>query len=245
MFAGDIDFLQDLRRGDRFSVLYETRYVEGEPVGTGRIVAAEFVNRGIRCRRTCGRTPTATTRGTRSIGRSTRKAFLRSPMEFSRMTSGFSLARFHPILQTWRAHRGVDYAAPAGTPVRATADGVVAMCGFAERLRQRDRGHASRCVLHALRATCRASPRRFADGARVQQGEVIGYVGVTGWATGPHLHYEFRIDDQARNPLSVALPNAGPMPPESFGGFLLHIEPLAQQLALARQLPAARFASSD
>jgi murein DD-endopeptidase MepM/ murein hydrolase activator NlpD len=244
LFAGDIDFLQDLRRGDRFSVLYETRYVEGEPIGTGRIVAAEFENRGLRMSAYLWKDAEGNDAWYTLDGRSTRKAFLRSPMEFSRMTSGFSLARFHPILNTWRAHRGIDYAAPTGTPVRATADGVVASIG-----NQNGYGNVIELRHHGAYSTLYAHLSRFASqlrpGARVQQGETIGYVGATGWATGPHLHYEFRINDQARNPLTVALPNAGPMPQESFGAFLLHIEPLAQQLALARELPAARFATTD
>jgi len=244
LFAGDIDFLQDLRRGDRFSVLYETRQVEGEPVGAGRIVAAEFVNRGHTMSAYLWKDADGNDAWYTIDGRSTRKAFLRSPMEFSRMTSGFSLARFHPILQTWRAHRGIDYAAPAGTPVRATSDGVVTSAGS-----QNGYGNVIEVKHHGAYSTLYAHLSRFApqvrNGARVQQGEVIGYVGATGWATGPHLHYEFRINDEARNPLTVALPNAGPMPHESFGAFLLHIEPLAQQLALARELPAARFASTD
>lgn len=244
LFAGDIDFLQDLRRGDRFSVLYETRYVEGEPVGTGRIVAAEFENRGLRMSAYLWKDAEGNDAWYTLDGRSTRKAFLRSPMEFSRMTSGFSLARFHPILQTWRAHRGIDYAAPTGTPVRATADGVVASIGS-----QNGYGNVIELRHHAAFSTLYAHLSRFAPnlrpGVRVQQGDTIGYVGATGWATGPHLHYEFRINDEARNPLTIALPNAGPLPAESFGAFVLHIEPLAQQLALARELPAARFAATD
>ena len=243
LFAGDIDFLQDLRRGDRFTVLYETRYVEGEPVGTGRIVAAEFHNRGVSMSAYLWKDTEGNDAWYTLDGRSTRKAFLRSPMEFSRMTSGFSLARFHPILQTWRAHRGIDYAAPAGTPVRATADGVVAMAGT-----QNGYGNVIELRHHGAYSTLYAHLSGFASnvraGARVQQGEVIGYVGATGWATGPHLHYEFRVNDEARNPLTIAMPNAGPMAPESFGAFLVHIEPLAQQLALARELPA-RLAAAD
>jgi murein DD-endopeptidase MepM/ murein hydrolase activator NlpD len=244
LFAGDIDFLRDLRRGDRFSVFYETRYVEGEAVGTGRIVAAEFENRGLRMSAYLWQDAEGNDAWYTLDGRSTRKAFLRSPMEFSRMTSGFSFARFHPILQTWRAHRGIDYAAPSGTPVRATADGVVANLGS-----QNGYGNVIELRHHAAYSTLYAHLSRFAPhlrpGVRVQQGDTIGYVGATGWATGPHLHYEFRINDEARDPLTIALPNAGPMPPESFGAFLLHIEPLAQQLTLARELPAARFASTD
>jgi murein DD-endopeptidase MepM/ murein hydrolase activator NlpD len=244
LFAGDIDFLHDLRRGDRFTVLYETRYVEGEPVGTGRVVAAEFENKGVRMSAYLWQDADGNDAWYTLDGRSTRKAFLRSPMEFSRMTSGFSLARFHPILQTWRAHRGIDYAAPAGTPVRATADGVVTNAGT-----QNGYGNVIVVRHHGAYSTLYAHLSRFAasvrNGAKVRQGDVIGYVGATGWATGPHLHYEFRVNDEARNPLSIAMPNDAPLPAEAFTAFLTHIEPLANQLALARDLPGSRIASGD
>jgi len=244
LFAGDIDFLQDLRFGDRFSVLYEARYVDGEAVGTGRIVAAEFENRGQRLSAFLWRDADGQDAWYTHDGRSTRRAFLRSPMEFSRMTSGFSLARFHPILQTWRAHRGVDYGAPSGTPVRATADGVVTLAG-------RKGGYGNVVVLRhtgaysTLYAHLSRFPSGLRQGARVRQGDTIGYVGATGWATGPHLHYEFRVNDEPRNPLTVALPTAGPMPAETREAFFAHIGPIAQQLAFARELPVSRFASAD
>lgn len=244
LFAGDIDFLQDLRAGDRFSVLYETRYVDGEPVGTGRIVAAEFFNRGSRLTAFLWKDADGQDAWYTHDGRSTRRAFLRSPMEFSRMTSGFSLARFHPILQTWRAHRGVDYGAPVGTPVRATADGVVALAGV--------RGGYGNVVIvrhTGVYSTLYAHLSRFAlgvrNGTRVRQGDTIGYVGATGWATGPHLHYEFRVNDEPRNPTTVALPTAGPLPAESRDAFLAHVEPIARQFAFARELPVVRFASAE
>jgi murein DD-endopeptidase MepM/ murein hydrolase activator NlpD len=245
LFGGDIDFLQDLRRGDRFAVLYETRYVEGEPVGVGRIVAAEFENRGERHTAFHWHDGEGGDAWYTADGRSTRKAFLRSPMEFSRMTSGFTLARLHPIFQTLRAHKGVDYAAPVGTPVRATADGVVQVAGV-------QGGYGNVVVLRHTGAysTLYAHLSRFAagmrNGTRVRQGEVIGFVGMTGWTTGPHLHYEFRINDEARNPLAIALPNAGPLPAAMRSAFDAHIQPLFQQLALARELAATpRLASRD
>lgn len=244
LFAGDIDFLQDLRRGDRFGVLYETRHLDGEPVGTGRILAAEFENRGMRYTAFHWRDADGRDAWYTADGRSTRKAFLRTPMEFSRMTSGFTQARLHPIFQTLRAHKGVDYAAPTGTPVRATADGVVMQAGV-------QGGYGNVIVLrhHGAYSTLYAHLSRFASqlrqGARVRQGEVIGYVGATGWATGPHLHYEFRVHDEARNPLSIALPNAGPLPADTRAAFDAHVQPLAQQLVLAREFAATRVASRD
>lgn len=160
------------------------------------------------------------------------------------MSSGFSLARFHPILQAWRAHRGVDYAAPAGTPVRATADGVVTVAGS-----QNGYGNVIVVRHHGAYSTLYAHLSRFAPqvkpGARLRQGDTIGFVGATGWATGPHLHYEFRINDEARNPQTIALPTAGPLPSETRGEFALHVEPLAQQLRLAREIATTRIASRD
>jgi len=242
LFAGDIDFLQDLRRGDRFTVLYETRYVEGEPVGVGRIVAAEFDNQGRPHSAFLWKDAEGQDAWYTLDGRTMRKAFLRSPVEFSRMTSGFSLARFHPIFQTWRAHRGVDYAAPTGTPVRATADGVVTFAG-----EQSGYGNVVAIKHDGDYSTLYAHLSRFSlagrNGNTVRQGEVIGYVGSTGWATGPHLHYEFRIRGEARNPATVALPNAGPLPPETRTEFSLHALGLAQQLRLARQIESERVAS--
>ncbi len=244
IFGGDIDFLQDLRRGDRFAVVYETRYVEGEPVGAGRILAAEFVNRGTTLRAFLWRHPDGEEGYYTENGGSSRKAFLRSPMEFSRMTSGYSLARFHPILQSWRAHRGVDYAAPTGTPVRATADGAVTFAGV-----QNGYGNVVVVQHRGAYSTLYAHLSRFAAGARagarVRQGDTIGYVGATGWATGPHLHYEFRIAGDARNPLAVALPNASPIGPEQQSAFAAYVAPLLRQLAFAQGFAGSRLAAFE
>ncbi|HVF65779.1 MAG TPA: peptidoglycan DD-metalloendopeptidase family protein [Casimicrobiaceae bacterium] len=244
LFAGDIDFLKDIRKGDRFSVLYETRSVEGEPVGTGRIVAAEFENRGLQMSAFLWKDADGDDAWFTLDGRSSRKAFLRTPMEISRITSGFSFARFHPILQEWRAHKGVDYAAPEGTPVRVTADGVVASAGtqngYGNVIVVRHQGAYSTLYAHLSRFQ-----RMYLPGDRVSQGETIGYVGSTGWATGPHLHYEFRINDEARDPMTSAMPVVEPLPPGAFKAFLAHIEPLAQQLKLAREISSVRFASNE
>jgi murein DD-endopeptidase MepM/ murein hydrolase activator NlpD len=238
VFSGDIDFHHDLRRGDRFAVLYEMRYVDGEPLGAGRIAAAEFVNKGVRYRAFLWRAPDGSEGYYAEDGKTLRKAFLRSPLAFTRVTSGFSLARFHPFLQTWRAHKGVDFAAPIGTQVRAAGDGTVALAG-------RQTGYGNVVVLQHAGAysTLYAHLSRFAPGlkpgARVQQGDVIGYVGETGWATGPHLHYEFRVNNAQRNPLTVALPNAQPLPAEQRSGYLEQAAVLAAQLALSREMVLA------
>ena len=244
IFAGDIDFYHDLRRGDRFSVLYETRYVDGEAIGTGRVLAAQFDSRGTTYHAYLWRGADGTESYYTSDGKSTRSAFLRSPVEFSRITSGFTQARFHPILQTWRAHRGTDFGAPTGTPVRATADGVVTAAG-------RESGYGNVVMLKhgGTYSTVYAHLSRFAaglrGGVRVRQGQTIGYVGQTGWATGPHLHYEFRVAGDARNPMTVALPTAFPVAPEQRAAFDAAIAPLATELAVATGVPGARVAASN
>ena len=210
IFGGDIDFHRDLRRGDRFAVIYESKAYLGRPMRTGRILAAEFVNNGksyraVRYDDMDGKGGYYT-----ADGKNIRKAFLRSPLEFSRITSGFSAARFHPILQKWRAHQGNDYGAPSGTRVKSTADGVVDFVG--------NQGGYGRAVIlrHQERyTTLYGHLSGFAPGirrgARVAQGDVIGYVGSSGWSTGPHLHYEFRNNGIFQNPLAMVLPSAPPL----------------------------------
>ena len=238
VFSGDIDFHHDLRRGDRFAVVYETRYVDGEPIGTGRIVAAEFVNKGTARRAFLWRDADGSEAYYAEDGKSLRKAFLRSPLAFTRITSGFSLARFHPFLQTWRAHKGVDFAAPTGTPVRAAGDGKIALV-----TRQTGYGNVVAVKHNGAYSTLYAHLSRFAAGLRVganvRQGEVIGYVGQTGWATGPHLHYEFRVDNVQRDPLTIALPNAQPIAASELTAYAAQVSPLAAELTLGRSFVLA------
>jgi murein DD-endopeptidase MepM/ murein hydrolase activator NlpD len=244
IFGGEIDFYHDLRRGDRFAVLYETRYVDGEPAGTGRVVAAEFDNGGKTHRAYLWRSPDGTEGYYNEDGRNSRNAFLRSPMEFSRVTSGFTLVRLHPILHTMRAHKGTDFAAPIGTPVRATADGVVTFVG-----QQTGYGNVIMLKHDGRYSTVYAHLSRFAadtrDGARIHQGETIGYVGQTGWATGPHLHYELRVDGEPRDPLTVALPMATPVTDQQRPAFAAAIAPLAGELAVVRELPVSRLVAAN
>jgi murein DD-endopeptidase MepM/ murein hydrolase activator NlpD len=240
IFSTDIDFHKDLRRGDRFTVIYEMFYENGEPVRSGRVLAAEFVNAGqayqaVWFQHADGRGAYYT-----PDGKSIRKAFLRSPLEFSRISSGFTEARFHPILQRWRAHKGTDYAAPTGTGVKATADGVVESASY-------ERGYGNVVVLrHQQRyTTLYGHLSGFASGifrgARVSQGQTIGFVGATGLATGPHLHYEFRIDDVQQDPLRVVMPEAPPITAENRTSFDSVARPMAQRLALLRQTNLARL----
>lgn len=201
IFGSEIDFHRDLRKGDRFTVSYEVEYVDGRPLRTGKITAAEFVNDGQSHRAIWFEQDKDKGQYLSPEGKPIRKSFLRSPLEFSRVSSGFS-RRFHPILKTWRAHQGVDYAAPTGTPVRATGNAIVQFAGS-------QKGYGNVVILRHddKHSTVYAHLSRFAKnakkGGRIAQGEVIGHVGQTGWATGPHLHYEFRINNTPVNPLTV------------------------------------------
>lgn len=204
IFAGEIDFHRELRKGDTFSVVYEALTADGEPVdwnqGVGRVLAAEFVNDG-RTHQAVWFTDAAGKAGYFDLaGNSKHKAFLASPLEFSRVSSGFAM-RFHPIFQSWRRHLGVDYAAPTGTPVRTVADGVVTFAG-----RQNGYGNVVQIQHSKDRATVYAHLSRIdvRSGQRVAQGQRIAAVGATGWATGPHLHFEFRVDGVHQDPLRLA-----------------------------------------
>ena len=234
VFGGDIDFHRDLRRGDRFTVVYETHYLGGRAVRSGRVLAAEFVNQG--------RTFRAVHYGSSYYtpeGRNMRKAFLRSPLEFSRVTSGFGM-RVHPIARTWKAHMGTDYAAAVGTRVRAVGDGVVDFGGVKG-------GYGNVVILrhHGQYATVYAHLSRFPAGLhrgqRVAQNYTIGFVGQTGWATGPHLHYEFQVAGQSRNPRTLAMPAALPVPQQHLPEFLAHAAPLLTRLDLVASGEVARL----
>jgi murein DD-endopeptidase MepM/ murein hydrolase activator NlpD len=223
IFSGDVDFYRDLRQGDRFTVVYEMYTLRGRPVRAGRLLAAEFVNQGRTLRAVHYQSSYYTPEG-----KSLRKAFLRYPLEFSRVSSGFGM-RHHPIRGGWRAHKGIDYAAPTGTRVRAVADAVVEYAGikggYGNVVILRHNGQYSTVYGHLSRIMVRR-------GARVAQNDTIGLVGQTGWATGPHLHYEFRIAGQARNPLTIAMPAAAPVPREQLPAFEAIAQPLVARLDL-------------
>jgi len=211
IFGYDIDFALDLRDGDHFSVVYDQLYKNGQMLRDGDIAAAEFVNQGhvYRAMRYVDSDGNATYYT--PDGKSLRKAFIRTPVDFARISSGFSLARLHPILNVIRAHKGVDYAAAIGTPVRATGDGKVEFIGvksgFGNVIMLQHGSQYETVYGHMSRF--RAGLR---NGAKVRQGQVIGYVGMTGLATAPHLHYEFRINGVHKNPVTVALPRANSLP---------------------------------
>ncbi len=204
VFSTDIDFHRELRRGDTFSVVYEALTADGEPItwsnAGGRVVAAEFVNKAER-HSAVWFTDEQGKGGYYDLdGRSKRRAFLASPMEFSRVTSGFAM-RLHPILNQWRQHKGVDYGAPTGTPVRSVGDGVVSFAGW-----QNGYGNVVEIEHSGNRSTVYAHLSRIDvhKGQRVDQGVRIGAVGSTGWATGPHLHFEVKVAGQQRNPITIA-----------------------------------------
>jgi len=230
IFAWDIDFARDMRSGDTFKVIYEERFDdEGKPL-VSQILAARFVNQGkqfqaVRYEQMDGRVDYFT-----PDGKSMRKAYLKAPVKFSRISSRFTLRRKHPILGYTRAHRGVDYAAPRGTPVHAIGDGYIAFKGWKHGygrfilIRHNNRQHS----------TAYAHMSRFARGIRrgihVRQGQVIGYVGMSGLATGPHLHFEFRMRGRAVNPLTVKRPPARPVAKAERDRFMQQTAPLLGQL---------------
>jgi murein DD-endopeptidase MepM/ murein hydrolase activator NlpD len=233
IFGGDIDFHRDLRRGDHFTVIYEVLENNGEFLRSGRVLAAEFANQNKTYRAVYFEDAAHHGGYYGADGKTLRKAFLRSPLEFSRISSGFTSSRFHPILQQWRAHRGVDYAAPIGTRVRATGDGVVEFAGI-------QHGYGKVVVLRhqGKYSTWYGHLSGFANGVRtgthVSQGNVIAYVGQTGLATGPHLHYEFRVANVQANPLSVVLPTAPPLNGAMLGQFHDVAAPMLSRLDLLR-----------
>src|SRR5258708_5350991 len=225
IFGGDVDFYRDLRKGDRFAVVYEEQHLAGMAVRTGRVLAAEFTNQGKTYRAVYfGKgyyTPD---------GKNLRKAFLRSPLEFSRVSSGFGM-RKHPLHRNWSAHKGIDYAAPVGTRVRAVGDGVGEFAGA--------KGGSGNVVIlrhHGQYATTYAHLNRLAQGvkrgAHLSQNDAVGFVGQTGWATGPHLHYEFRVGGEARNPFSLAMPSALPVAPQELPAFRSQAAAFIAQLEL-------------
>jgi murein DD-endopeptidase MepM/ murein hydrolase activator NlpD len=201
IFAGDIDFHRALRKGDRFAVVYESLEADGEVLRTGRVISAEFVNNGKTHQAFWFKEAGAKEGGYYNAdGISLRRAYLASPLAFSRMTSGFKM-RFHPILQTWRAHLGVDYAAPTGTPVRSVGQGIVDVAGsqggFGNVVMVKHASGQTTVYAHLSRINVKR-------GQSVMQGQTLGLVGSTGWATGPHLHFEFRVNGQHKDPLTMA-----------------------------------------
>jgi len=242
VFGYDIDFALDIRKGDSFEVIYEEKTVEGQRVGTGNILAARFTNRGKTYSAVRYTSKDGTTSYYNADGTSMRKAFIRTPVDFARISSRFSNGRKHPILNKIRAHKGVDYAAPHGTPIKSAGDGKVLLAG-----RKVVYGNTV-IIQHGQRyRTLYAHMQGFAKGVRngstVKQGQIIGYIGTTGLSTGPHLHYEFQVDGVHVDPLGLKLPMADPIAKSEMPRFMQQSQPLmarmdeerATMLALNRQ----------
>ncbi|WP_434457813.1 peptidoglycan DD-metalloendopeptidase family protein [Stutzerimonas urumqiensis] len=225
IFGYDIDFALDIRKGDTFEAVYEEQIIEGKRVGTGNILAARFTNKGktytaVRYTNKDGSTSYYT-----ATGESMRKAFIRTPVDFARISSRFSNGRKHPILNKIRAHKGVDYAAPRGTPIKSTGDGKVLLAG-------RKGGYGNTVVIQhgnryrTLYAHMQGFAKGIRNGSRVKQGQIIGYIGTTGLSTGPHLHYEFQVDGVHVDPLGLKLPMADPLAKQEKQRFLKISQPL-------------------
>ncbi len=232
-FSTSLDFREDLRRGDTFSVIYTVDYRNGEPIAAGKLLAAEFVNGGKPYRAVLFRDPAGREAYYTPEGESLKKGFLRSPLEFSRVTSSFSNSRKHPVYGFHRAHTGVDFGAPTGTRVKATGDATVVFAG-------RKGGYGNLVILRHPNGyeTYYAHLSKFAPttrpGRSVSQGDLIAYVGSTGASTGPHLHYEVRIAGRPQNPMAIKLPGSPPLSVAQRGKFLEQTRDWSDKLALLR-----------
>jgi len=229
IFGWDIDFALDLRKGDHFKLIYNEVFLDGQKIDDGDILAAEFTNRGKTFRAIRFTDATGLIRYYSPEGNSMRKTFNRTPVPLSRISSRFNPNRKHPVLKTNRPHRGVDYAASTGTPILATGDGKVAFVGT--------KGGYGRTVILShggkyttLYAHMSRYRKGIRSGQRIQQGQTIGYIGSSGLATGPHLHYEFRVNGVHRNPLTVELPKAEPLAKQYQAEFKAQATPLIAQL---------------
>jgi murein DD-endopeptidase MepM/ murein hydrolase activator NlpD len=242
IFQWDIDFVLDIRRGDEFAVLFEELHVDGEFVGHGNILAAEFVNRGRTYKAIRYTDGNGDTHYYTPDGKPMRQAFLRAPVEFSRISSNFNMNRRHPLFNRSMPHRGIDYSAPTGTPILAAGDGrIVTASRTAPNGNYLVVQHGSQVTTKYLHLS-KFGPG-IKQGMRVKQGQVIGYVGATGWATGPHLHYEFVVNGVHQNPRTVKLPQGEPIPRSEMARFKAEAAPLLallndrrqeQQIALAQ-----------
>lgn len=241
IFGWDIDFALDIRQGDSFHLIYEELYLDGKKVKDGPILAAEFVNQGRSYQAVRFTDEKGNTEFYSPDGKSMRKAFLRTPVDFTRISSRYG-NRFHPTLQRKRKHTGVDYAAPRGTPIKAAGDGRIVHKG-------RKGGYGKTIIIDhgngysTLYAHMNNFNLKSRWGSRVKQGQIIGYVGSTGRSTGPHLHYEFRVGGHHRNPLTVRLPDAAPIPKRYREEFELVTRPLLAQLELVKS--SIRVAQND
>jgi len=229
IFAWDIDFILDIREGDSFQAIVEKRFRDGQPAGYGRILAAEFVNQGQSYRAALFKDGSNSPAYYDPEGKNLRKAFLKAPLSFTRISSGFSMKRLHPITKTWRAHPAIDYVAPPGTPIKTVGDGTVVRKGYTKAngnfAEIRHANGYSTIYLHMSKFA-----RGMSKGKRVTQGQVIGFVGSTGLATGPHLCFRMRKDGRPVNPDKIKIPSAPTVSKEHMGDFLALAAPLLAQL---------------
>ncbi|MGL4996070.1 MAG: peptidoglycan DD-metalloendopeptidase family protein [Deefgea sp.] len=238
-FDGKIDFHHSLKKGDQFSVIYETERSGGEVIRTGKILAAQFINNGQTHEVIWFAGNGAAGAYFDALGNSTSQSFLSSPVKFSRISSGFSM-RFHPVLFTWKSHKGIDYAAPTGTPVLNTADGVVTRVG-------QDSGYGKFVeVKHGdqystLYAHLSAHAKDLKAGQTIKQGDTLGAVGQTGRTTGPHLHYEFKVNGKQVDPVALKLPNNKPLNATQMAAFKPFATSIKQQLALLNRVELAKI----
>ncbi len=229
IFGWDIDFMLDIREGDAFKVLFEESFLDGEKIGNGNILAAQFTNKGTTFHAVRYEDSNGNSQYYTPAGDTMRKEFLRSPIDFARISSHFNLRRKHPVLNKIRAHKGTDYAAGHGTPIRSAGDGKVIYAG-------RKGGYGNVVIVQhgqtykTLYAHISKFNRGIRKGVRVKQGQVIAYVGSTGLATGPHLHYEFYVNGAVRNPVTIALPKAKAIAKSELQRFYQHTQPLLAEL---------------
>lgn len=234
LFGWDVDFALEIRAGDQFRLLYEEQYLDGEKYRDGPILAAEFINKGTPYQAFRFEDQNGKAAYYDAEGRNKRRAFIRTPIKFARISSRFTPKRWHPVLKKWRSHKGVDYAAPTGTPIKATGSGKVVFRGWKS-------GYGRVVIVqHANKyQTVYAHMSKFSSraksGSKVKQGQIIGYVGKSGLATGPHLHYEFRVNGVHRNPLTVKLPKSLPLPKSRLTLFKKQTAPLVAQLEAIEQ----------
>jgi len=244
VFGWDVDFALDIRKGDSFKLIYEEMHLDGEKVKDGNILAAQFTNQGKVFTAIQHESEDGSKNYFTPEGHSMRKAFLRSPINFARISSHFNLRRKHPVLHTIRAHKGTDYAASRGTPIKSTGDGKIVYAGR--------KGGYGRVVIvqhgqryRTLYAHLNGYAKNARSGKRVKQGQTIGYVGSSGLATGPHLHYEFYLNGAVRNPVTVKLPHAKPIAKNEKTDFLLHAKNMQTQLAAYANASSPTLASNN
>lgn len=241
IFGWDIDFALEIRAGDQFRMVYEEQYLDGEKLRDGPILAAEFTNRGKTFRAIRYEDSKGEVGYFDDEGNSKRRAFIRTPIKFARISSRFNPKRWHPVLKRWRSHKGVDYAAPTGTPIKASGDGKVIFRGtkggYGRTVILQHAGKYTTLYAHMSKYSGRAKV-----GKRVKQGQVIGYVGTSGLSTGPHLHYEFRVNGVHKDPLKVKLPKSLSLPKSELAAFSKATTPL---LAKLESIPADTLVASN